>query len=59
MLNNTNQSWLQGLNEFIDGKEPWFQRQQKRLDNSQGNSIWNSFAHLWQPESLVSSHSLE
>lgn len=49
MLNNTNQSWLQGLNEFIDGKEPWFQRQQKRLDNSQGNSIWNSSALLWQP----------
>lgn len=41
MLNNTNQSWLQGLNEFIDGKEPWFQRQQKRLDNSQGNHIGN------------------
>lgn len=49
MLNNTNQSWLRGLNEFIDGKEPWFQRQQKRLDNSQGNSIWNSPVHLWQP----------
>ena len=49
MLNNTNQSWLQGLNEFIDGKEPWFQRQQMRLDKSQGNSIWNSSVHLWQP----------
>lgn len=49
MLNNTNQSWLQGLNEFIDGKEPCFQRQQTRLDKSQGNSIFNSSAHLWQP----------
>lgn len=52
MLNNTNQSWLRGLNEFIDGKEPCFQRQQKRLDNSQEDRIGNSLLIADNQESM-------
>lgn len=52
MLNNTNQSWLRELNEFIDGKEPCFQRQQKRLDNSQEVRIGNRLLTADNQESM-------